>query len=72
MGMVRKTLRFPESIWELIEQEAARDSISGAMWVRDSVLLRIGFRAGSRGEYRDVQEALEALLAKAHENEKGS
>lgn len=68
MAMKRCTLRFPGSVWELIEGEASRDGISGAQWLRDCALLRIGFRAGSRGEYRDVQEAMEDLLRKANES----
>jgi hypothetical protein len=50
MPMRATTVRFSEDLWQLLELEAERDGVSAAQFVRDSTLLRIGSRAGRRGD----------------------
>lgn len=42
------TLRFPESLWRLIVQEARREGISTSAFIRESVLAVILLRRASR------------------------
>jgi hypothetical protein len=44
------TIRVSPELWELLEQEAARQEISVSQFVRDAALLRVGYLAGVRGD----------------------
>ena len=50
MGLRATTVRMSEDLWELLEEEAARQGTSVAHLVRDSVLLRLGHLAAQRGD----------------------
>jgi hypothetical protein len=58
------TVRFSEDLWDLLEAEAATQSISAAQFVRDSAIMRLGILSGRRGD-RDAALTLEDLAAGA-------
>jgi hypothetical protein len=58
------TVRFSEDLWELLEAEAATQSISAAQFVRDSAIMRLGVLSGRRGD-RDAGLTLQELAAGA-------
>jgi hypothetical protein len=58
--MRRQTLRFGESLWDLIEDEANRDGVSGAQWIRDAALARAMWERQRRGE-SDGVDVLRAI-----------
>jgi hypothetical protein len=58
------TVRFSEDLWDLLEAEAATQSISAAQFVRDSAIMRLGILSGRRGD-RDAALTLEDLAARA-------
>jgi GAF domain len=60
MGLKATTLRMSEDLWELLEEEAARQGVSAAHVVRDSVLLRLGHLSAARGD-SDAQMTIEQL-----------
>jgi GAF domain-containing protein len=60
MGLKATTLRMSEDLWDLLEQEAARQGVSAAHVVRDSVLLRLGHLSAARGD-SDAQMTIEQL-----------
>lgn len=64
MPLRATTVRFGEGLWNLLEEEASREGVSVAQFVRDSAMLRIGYLAGRRGD-AEVQRALNALVAPA-------
>jgi hypothetical protein len=44
------TIRVSQDLWNLLEEEAARQEISVSQFVRDAALLRVGHLAGARGD----------------------
>src|SRR3954469_21286311 len=58
------TVRFSEDLWDLLEAEAATQSISAAQFVRDAAIMRLGILSGRRGD-RDAAITLEQLAAGA-------
>jgi GAF domain-containing protein len=50
MAMRATTIRFPESIWELLEDEARAQGVSAAQFIRDATILRIGNVMAKRGD----------------------
>ena len=60
MGLKATTVRMSEDLWELLEEEAARQGVSAAHVVRDSVLLRLGHLSAARGD-SDAQMTIEQL-----------
>src|SRR3954453_20978156 len=60
MGLKATTVRMSEDLWELLEEEAARQGVSAAHVVRDSVLLRLGHLSPARGD-SDAQMTIEQL-----------
>ena len=50
MGLRATTVRMSEDLWDLLEEEAARQGTSVAHLVRDSVLLRLGHLSAQRGD----------------------
>jgi len=64
MGLKATTLRMSEDLWELLEEEAARQGVSAAHVVRDSVLLRLGHLSAARGD-SDSQMTIEQLAQRS-------
>jgi hypothetical protein len=64
MPMRATTVRFGDDLWDLLEAEAADQGTSAAQFVRDAVILRLGFLSAQRGD-RDVGITLENLAAGA-------
>jgi GAF domain-containing protein len=64
MGLKATTVRMSEDLWELLEEEAARQGVSAAHLVRDSVLLRLGHLSAARGD-SDAQMTIEQLAARS-------
>jgi|SRR3954469_9995979 len=56
--MHQTTLRFPEDLWEFLEQEARSLGISVAQYVREAALARAAYDAGRRGEHVFVDPAV--------------
>jgi GAF domain-containing protein len=50
MPMRATTVRFSEALWRLVEQEAGRDGVSAAQYVRDAAVLRTAYAMGRRGD----------------------
>lgn len=50
MAMRATTVRFGDGIWSALEQEAEREGVSAAQFVRDAALLRLAHLAGRRGD----------------------
>jgi hypothetical protein len=46
MPMRAMTVRFSEDLWQLLEDEATRQGISAAQFVRDATIVRLAFLAG--------------------------
>jgi hypothetical protein len=59
MAMRATTVRFSEELWRLLEQEAAREGVSAAQYVRDATVLRVAYTMGRRGD-----AAMETALAR--------
>jgi hypothetical protein len=57
MPMRATTVRFSEALWTLVEQEAARDGVSAAQYVRDAAVLRTAYAMGRRGD-ADFEQAI--------------
>jgi GAF domain-containing protein len=51
------TVRFSEALWTLVEQEADRDGVSAAQYIRDSTVLRTAYAMGQRGD-ADFEDAI--------------
>jgi GAF domain-containing protein len=50
MAMRATTIRFPEAIWQLLEDEARAEGVSAAQFIRDATILRIGTVMAKRGD----------------------
>jgi len=57
MPMRATTVRFSEALWSLVEQEAGRDGVSAAQYVRDAAVLRTAYAMGRRGD-SDFEDAI--------------
>src|SRR4051794_29480744 len=57
MPMRATTVRFAESLWTLVEQEAEREGVSAAQFIRDASVMRAAYAMGRRGD-----PAMEAAL----------
>ena len=57
MAMRATTVRFNEAVWSLVEQEAERDGVSAAQYIRDAAVLRTAYAMGRRGD-ADFEEAI--------------
>jgi GAF domain-containing protein len=64
MGLKATTLRMSEDLWQLLEEEAARQGVSAAHVVRDSVLLRLGQLSAARGD-SEAQMTIEQLARRS-------
>jgi GAF domain-containing protein len=60
MPMRATTVRFSEALWTLVEQEADRDGVSAAQYIRDATILRTAYAMGRRGD-----AAYEQAIARA-------
>src|SRR4051794_17910543 len=56
--MHQTTLRFPEDLWEFLEEEARSLGVSVAQYVREAALARAAYDAGRRGEPLFVDPAV--------------
>jgi hypothetical protein len=61
MPMRATTVRFADSLWTLVEQEAAREGVSAAHFIRDATIMRAAYAMGQRGD-----PDFEAALGRAH------
>jgi hypothetical protein len=71
MAMRATTIRFPEAIWQLLEDEARSEGVSAAQFIRDATILRIGnvmARRGDAGALASLQ-ALDGGPVPEHESE---
>jgi GAF domain-containing protein len=50
MPMRATTVRFSDSLWTLLEREAAREGVSAAQFIRDATVLRTAYAMGRRGD----------------------
>jgi hypothetical protein len=50
MPMKVTTVRFSERMWETLEEEARKEGVSVAQFVREAAVMRLGYLLGSRGE----------------------
>jgi hypothetical protein len=57
MPMRATTVRFNEALWTLVEQEAVRDGVSAAQYIRDAAVLRTAYAMGRRGD-ADFEQAI--------------
>ena len=57
MPMRATTVRFSDALWTLVEQEADRDGVSAAQYVRDAAVLRAAYAMGRRGD-ADFERAI--------------
>jgi GAF domain-containing protein len=46
------TVRFNESLWQLLDEEARREGVSAAQFVRDATVMRIAYSMGRRADPR--------------------
>jgi hypothetical protein len=56
--MHQTTLRFPEDLWEFLEQEAKSLGVSVAQYVREAALARAAYDAGRRGDHIFIDPAV--------------
>jgi GAF domain-containing protein len=61
MPMRATTVRFADSLWTLVEQEAQREGVSAAHFIRDATIMRAAYAMGQRGD-----PDFEAALRNAH------
>ena len=47
-GMHVTTIRFGDELWEVVSEEAARQGVSVAQYVREATVSRIAYARGSR------------------------
>jgi hypothetical protein len=71
MGLKATTVRMSEDLWQLLEEEAARQGVSAAHVMRDSVLLRLGHLSAARGDH-DAQMTIEQLARRSLQERRGS
>ena len=57
MPMRATTVRFADSLWTLVEQEAHREGVSAAQFIRDATIMRAAYAMGQRGD-PDFEAAL--------------
>jgi hypothetical protein len=68
MAMRATTIRFPEAIWELLEDEARSEGVSAAQFIRDATILRIGNVMARRGDAAALSSLQELGAAAAVPN----
>jgi GAF domain-containing protein len=64
MPMRATTVRFSEDLWQLLEEESARQGISAAQFVRDAAIVRLAFLAGRRGD-SETEQSIEVIAERA-------
>jgi len=55
------TIRFSPAVWELLEDQARREGLSVAQYVRDAALFRLAYGMGERRELGSPEEVIETL-----------
>ena len=71
MPMRATTVRFSDTVWKLLEREAAGEGVSAAQFVRDATIMRVAYVMGQRGD-PGFEEALGRATALADEAPKTS
>ena len=64
MPMRATTVRFSEDLWQLLDDEATRQGISAAQFVRDAAIVRLAFLAGRRGD-AESEQSIETIAERA-------
>ena len=64
MPMRATTVRFSEALWTLVEQEAIREGVSAAQYIRDATILRTAYAMGQRGD-ADFEQAIARASGRA-------
>jgi len=59
MAMRATTVRFSDDLWQMLEQEATRQGISAAQFVRDAAIVRLAYLAGRRDDAAAEQSIAE-------------
>ena len=62
MPMRATTVRFADSLWTLVEQEAQLEGVSAAQFIRDATIMRAAYAMGRRGD-PDFEAAVECAHA---------
>jgi hypothetical protein len=62
MPMRATTVRFGDALWALVENEAEREGVSAAQFIRDAAVVRAAYAMGQRGD-----ADLDAALARVYE-----
>lgn len=69
--MLRKTsLRLTDALYRAIEEEAQREGVSVAQYIRDSALHRVAYAAGQRGDDAEMRRVVRELV-EAEREERG-
>src|SRR3954452_17759338 len=71
MPMRATTVRFAESLWTRVEQEAEREGVSAAQFIRDASVMRTAYAMGRRGD-PDVEAVLGHLGAASEAGANGN
>lgn len=69
-GMRVQSVRFTESAWQVIRDEAGRQGISASQYVREAAIARIWLDLGSRPE-EELTQRVRGFLELARELENG-
>jgi GAF domain-containing protein len=72
MPMRATTIRFPDSIWQLLEDEAQQEGVSAAQFIRDATILRIGAVMAQRGDRAALAGLQELAVEEAGESPRGA
>ena len=68
--MHQTTVRFGPDLWVELEQEARLAGVTAAQFIRDSVLMRLAYVAGRRGD-RDLDLALRLAVGEERSTSDG-
>ena len=60
MAMRATTVRFSDRVWAMLEDEASREGVSAAQFIREATIMRLGFLQGQRS-LQDVEDEAEPV-----------
>ena len=60
-GMTVQSIRFGDSTWEDIQQEAHREGVSASQFVREAAVARVWMLRGLRGETGKTKALLDEI-----------